>query len=77
MSARANEFLVWRAGSSVDWDCTQKDIAEETGISERGVALILKRRGWACRDQDAEFNEESYHHLSHRLPSLRDIEVLA
>lgn len=46
MSQRATEFLVWRAGSSVDWDCTAVEIARELGISTSQVKAICKRRGW-------------------------------
>lgn len=60
MSARANEFLVWRAGSSVDWDCTHKDIADEVGLSDRAVSAIMARRGWECLPQYVEFSQPGY-----------------
>jgi len=48
MTKRANDFLIWRAGSSVDWDCTQQDIADELGFSKVTVSLACKRHGWKC-----------------------------
>ena len=48
MTKRANDFLIWRAGSSVDWDCTQQEIADEVGLSHKTVWLACKRHGWRC-----------------------------
>jgi hypothetical protein len=28
----ANDFLIWRVGNSVGWDCTLADLAGETGL---------------------------------------------
>lgn len=47
-----NNFLVWRAATSVDWDCTIGDLAEETGLSRQTVIHVLARKGW--RDRIAE-----------------------
>lgn len=49
MSQRATDFLVWRAGNSVDWECTHSDIAAELGITPRAVSLVCRRRGWKCQ----------------------------
>lgn len=49
MSARATEFLIWRVATSVDWDCTVKDIADELGLDRSTVQHALKRRGWTSR----------------------------
>ena len=49
MSSRANAFLVWRSGSGVDWDCTARDISQETGLSVAHVRLICGRKGWTLR----------------------------
>ena len=46
IKAMANDFIVWRAASSVGWDCTIGDIAEETGLSTQTVASVLRRKGW-------------------------------
>lgn len=42
----ANCFRIWRAGSSVDWNCTIADIADETGINSKTVADICRRKNW-------------------------------
>jgi hypothetical protein len=47
MTQRANDFLIWRAGSSVNWECTATDIAEETGLSLTSVRETCRRRGWS------------------------------
>ena len=49
MSARATEFLVWRVATSVDWDCSVQDIADELGVTWVTVQKALKRRGWMSR----------------------------
>jgi hypothetical protein len=46
MTQRANDFLIWRAGSSVNWECTAQEIADETGLSKSNVQQTCKRRGW-------------------------------
>jgi hypothetical protein len=46
MTQRANDFLIWRAGSSVNWECTPQEIATETGISYTSVLNTCKRKGW-------------------------------
>lgn len=81
MTARANEFLVWRAGDSVRWECTAADIAAEVGLTPPGVRAILKRRGWKCEESDREpdpyafLNLKSYNPRSN--PTLRDLGVEA
>jgi hypothetical protein len=47
MTQRANDFIIWRAGMSVNWECTAKDIAEETGLSLTSVRETCRRRGWS------------------------------
>ncbi|URC15572.1 DNA binding protein [Octadecabacter Antarctic DB virus 2] len=46
MTKRANDFLIWRAGASVDWDCTASEIASETGLGIDTIWKTCKRRGW-------------------------------
>jgi hypothetical protein len=43
---RANDFAIWRAGSSVNWECTSQEIANDTRISSSNVLNTCKRRGW-------------------------------
>ena len=47
---KANDFLIWRAGNSVDWQCTATEIAREVGLSFNTVAATCKRRGWKLLD---------------------------
>jgi len=42
----ANDFIIWRAGTSVDWDCTITEIARETGLNQSTVGDACRRRGW-------------------------------
>ncbi|MBF9042973.1 hypothetical protein HKCCE4037_06525 [Rhodobacterales bacterium HKCCE4037] len=44
--APARAFLVWRAGTSVDWACTVAELAEATGLTSDQVRPICRRRGW-------------------------------
>jgi hypothetical protein len=46
MTQRANDFLIWRAGSSVNWECTVQEIADETGLSASNVSFTCRRKGW-------------------------------
>lgn len=77
MSARANDFLVWRAAQSVNWDCTHKDIGEEIGLSARAVSAIMKRRGWKCLPQEPEFSQPGYVRAAsfYRNKSLRELGI--
>lgn len=47
-----NDFRVWRVGSSVGWDCTCKDIADETGLTLTTVQTICSRRGWDLQQRE-------------------------
>jgi|TARA_R110000851_G_scaffold87509_5_gene190802 hypothetical protein len=47
MTRRATEFLIWRAGESVNWDCTPQEIADEIGMSFQTVNNVCKQRGWS------------------------------
>jgi hypothetical protein len=38
----ANDFLIWRVGNSVGWDCTFSDIAKETGLH---ISTVGKHAG--------------------------------
>jgi predicted transcriptional regulator of viral defense system len=62
IKAMTNEFIVWRAASSVNWDCTIGDLAEETGLHPVTIASILRRKGWRDR-----VNDDPYRHVD-RLP---------
>lgn len=46
MTQRANDFIIWRAGKSVKWECTAAEIAAETGIHVVTVHETCRRRGW-------------------------------
>jgi hypothetical protein len=43
---RANDFAIWRAGSSVNWECTAAEIAADTGLAANTVHNACKRYGW-------------------------------
>lgn len=42
----AQRFLVRRYGMSVNWNCTNREIAQVTGISETKVKAICLRYGY-------------------------------
>ena len=42
----ANDFIIWRAGTSVGWDCTIAEIARETGLNQSTIGDACRRRGW-------------------------------
>jgi hypothetical protein len=46
MTQRANDFIIWRAGTSVNWECTVQEIADETGIPPSTVSSTCRRKGW-------------------------------
>jgi hypothetical protein len=45
------EFLIWRAAQSVDWQCTNAELAAETGFGRHRVGKLCKENGWSCRLQ--------------------------
>lgn len=59
--AMANDFLVWREASSVDWDCTIAELAEATGLEASTVGKILKGKGW--RDRVLDGNKATFYRL--------------
>lgn len=66
MSRRANDFMIWRAGNSVAWDCTVSEIAAETGLSVPNVRATLKRRGWECLADNRNMDPYAYLHLGNQ-----------
>jgi hypothetical protein len=46
MTQRANDFIIWRAGTSVNWECTAQEIADEIGLHYVTVKNTCRRRGW-------------------------------
>ena len=43
---KANEFRIWRAGQSVGWDCTAKELAAELGLNINTIRNICNQKGW-------------------------------
>jgi len=43
---KANEFVIWRAATSVNWDCTIAELAAETGLTSETVRRTALRKGW-------------------------------
>ena len=43
---KANEFRIWRAGQSVGWDCTAKELASELGLHIETIRRICNQKGW-------------------------------
>ena len=66
MTTRATDFIVWRAGNSVQWDCTVAEISDETGLSIPKVRSILKRRGWVCLADNRNMDPYAYLHLGNQ-----------
>ncbi len=50
LKGKANAFMIWRAGNAVGWDCTARDIADETGISQSTIRKVCKAKGWELVD---------------------------
>jgi len=42
----AQAYRIRAVGESVKWDCTQKEIADETGIAVQTVHALCKAKGW-------------------------------
>ena len=49
--SRVNEFRVWRAARAVEWECTARELARETGLHVTTVRKICDRRGWSHKLQ--------------------------
>lgn len=50
LKRKANAFRIWRLASSVDWDCTAIEIAEELNLTPETVHRICKLRGWDLQE---------------------------
>jgi hypothetical protein len=60
LKRKANEFRIWRLASSVDWDCTATEIAEELNLTPDTVRRICKLRGWDLQE-GSRSSTEGYH----------------
>ena len=60
----ANEFAVWRACKSVDWQCTVQDVAQQTGLHRDTVSRIIRSRGWKLEGDTTE----NHIGFEHRMP---------
>ncbi|MEM9043501.1 MAG: hypothetical protein AAGC81_02315 [Pseudomonadota bacterium] len=45
-------FRVWRVASSVGWDCTLSEVAEELDMPPSLVGRVLRLKGWRERIRD-------------------------
>jgi len=41
MTQRANDFITWRAGKSVNWQCTAAEIAAETASTNQQIKRTM------------------------------------
>jgi hypothetical protein len=48
----ARDFCIWRVGKSVNWKCTIREIAEETGLDRTTVTEACLRHGWPVRSNE-------------------------
>ena len=71
---KANDFIIWRAGTSVDWDCTATELAEETGLSAATILKTCKRRGWRLLNGQSDVLRED---LVHRFDVLQIIKGMS
>ena len=46
LSLQAREYMVWRAGESVQWECTARELSAELGYSYAQIKEICNRKGW-------------------------------
>jgi hypothetical protein len=53
----AAAFALWRAASSVKWDCTIAAAAREAGISAAAAHQIARAKGWTRRFNQAALSE--------------------
>ena len=49
----ARAYRIWAVGKSVKWDCTLREIADETGLDLRVVQRLCKAKGWNASGQYA------------------------
>ena len=54
---KANEFVIWRAATSVNWDCTIAELAAETGLAPDTVRKTALRKGWELVNGHADRNQ--------------------
>jgi hypothetical protein len=69
MTQRANDFIIWRAGSSVNWECTAQEIADEIGLHSTTVASTCRRRGWQLQHGYGGDNLSSRQSIDHIMAS--------
>ena len=56
LKSAALKFHVWRVATSVGWDCTQQEIADEIGTSLYSVSRICVKAGWHLREGRRRIN---------------------
>lgn len=49
---QAEEFLVWREGQNLNWNCTCVSLAAECKLSVSRVDYICRNRGWKLHIED-------------------------
>lgn len=51
-TAAARKFVVWREGTSVNWETTYVALANATKIDVGTVRSICAKAGWVCKYED-------------------------
>jgi hypothetical protein len=59
VSRRAKTFLIWRAGESVNWECTAQDIADELGMTIHTVRHICREKGWGLQKGESGLSQHN------------------
>lgn len=58
LTREANAFRIWRAASSVNWDCTASELASELSLHKDTVLKICKAKGWDIADAHRGFQRD-------------------
>jgi hypothetical protein len=52
----ARAYRIWAVGKSVKWDCTLREIADETGLDVPIVRRICTAKGWKANEMTCPGN---------------------
>lgn len=64
----ARAFIIWRAASDRNWDCTLGDIAEALDLNITAVANTCRARGWLTRLRSMQTDHCAHYLAEDHLP---------
>lgn len=60
IKVEATAFRIWRVGHPLGWNCTVREVVDETGLTTDTVRRVCRERGWPIEAVGTGNNRSSH-----------------